>query len=324
MASEEILPRIEDRTAWSAETLAGNEGRLELGEACQAEVVALAELLTDNPLPTTCLKPDDFELPQCRAAMARAKAELEEGCGFVIVDRLPLHAMSREAALGVYWLLLAMLGRAVAQSWDGKMLYRVADITGRPPGDGIRPDVTNAEQNFHTDNSYNLCPPEHVALLCLQPAKSGGISRVASLHTAHNLMRERHPDLLARLYQPFYMDRQREHAGDDVKFIERPVLRNELGRLRARLSGQLIRQGYALVGRDLDPEGAAALAALYEILNDPGLYTEFFFEPGQIQIVDNRFLAHKRTGFTDWPEPARKRELIRLWLRGAGRPFYNG
>ncbi len=324
MASDEILPHIDDRTAWTAETLAGNEGRLALDGACRAEIVALARLLADNPLPTTCLSPADFELPQCRAAMARARAELDRGCGFVIVDRLPLDEIGREAAIGVYWLLLAMLGRAVAQSWDGKMLYRVADLTGKPPGNGIRPDVTNAEQNFHTDNSYNLCPPEHVALLCLHPAKSGGISRVASLHAAHNRMLKRHPDLLARLYQPFYMDRQREHARDDVKFIERPVLRNEQGRLRARLSGQLIRQGYALVGRELDPAGTAALAALYEVLNDPALYTEFFFEPGQIQIVDNRFLAHKRTGFTDWPEPARKRELIRLWLRGSGRPFYNG
>lgn len=324
MTGNEILPVVDDRTAWSKSTLAPGEGRLTLSTACRTEIIDLARLLADNPLPTVCLRPEDFELPQCRAAMTRAKAELDDGCGFVLIDRLPLEEIGRDAAIGVYWLLLAMVGRAVAQSWDGKMLYRVADVTGKPPGNGIRPDVTNAEQNFHTDNSYNLCPPEHVALLCLHPARSGGISRVASLHSAHNLMHERHADLLARLYQPVFFDRQREHAEDDIKVIERPVLQNEHGRLRARLSGALVRQGYALAGQELDPAAEAAIAAFYEILNDPALYKEFFFEPGQIQIIDNRYLAHKRTRFEDWPEPERRRELIRIWLRGSGRPFYNG
>ena len=51
---------------------------------------------------------------------------------------------------------------------------------------------------------------------------------------------------------------------------------------------------------------------------------EFFFEPGQVQIVDNRRCGHRRTGFFDWPEPERRRHLVRLWLRGSGKPFYNG
>ena len=56
----------------------------------------------------------------------------------------------------------------------------------------------------------------------------------------------------------------------------------------------------------------------------PGMAAQFHFEPGQIQILDNRALGHKRTGFTDWPEPERKRLLIRLWLRDSGGRAYNG
>jgi hypothetical protein len=51
---------------------------------------------------------------------------------------------------------------------------------------------------------------------------------------------------------------------------------------------------------------------------------DFHFEGGQMQFVNNRLIAHKRTAFRDWPEPERKRHLIRLWLRDRGRPFYNG
>ena len=311
-------------TAWMSDSLGPDDGRVTLSGACVREIIELSQLLSHNPLPATCLNPADFELPQCRAAMADAKAALEQGCGFVLIDRLPLAEMTREAAIGVYWLLAAMIGRAVAQKWDGRMVYGVADVTGKPPGDGIRADATNAEQNFHTDNSYNLMPPEHVALLCLHPAKQGGISRVTSLHTAHNEMLARHPDLLGRLYRPFTFDRQREHAPDDVTTIARPVFQVDNGSLSGRLSGQLIRQGCELAGTALDAEGKDALAALYQILDDPARYKEFFFEPGQIQIIDNRTLTHKRTAFEDWPEPERKRHLTRLWLRNEGRAFYNG
>jgi hypothetical protein len=322
--TNEILPMREDNAAWRNESLDPNEGQVTLSDACLREIVELSQILADNPLPTTCLNPTEFDLPHCRDAMAQARSELEDGPGFVIIDRLPLQEMPQGIGLGVYWLLLSLIGRAVAQSWDGKMLYGVADTSGKPPGNGIRADVTNAEQNFHTDNSYNLCPPDYVVLLCMQTAKAGGISRVASLQTAHNLLQARQPDLLERLYQPFYFDRQREHAPGDVQYIQRPVFHNSGGRLTARLSGQLIRQGYELSGEKLDQRGEAALSALYSLLNDPALYKEFYFEPGQIQIVNNRFLAHKRTKFEDWPEQARKRHLVRLWLRQEGRLFYNG
>ena len=45
------------------------------------------------------------------------------------------------------------------------MIYLVMDL-GRPSGMGVQPDVTNEEQSFHTDNSYNISPIDHVGLLC--------------------------------------------------------------------------------------------------------------------------------------------------------------
>jgi hypothetical protein len=63
-----------------------------------------------------------------------------------------------------------------------------------------------------------------------------------------------------------------------------------------------------------------ALEALEEAMRAPGQALNFHFEPGQIQFVNNRLLGHRRTGFRDWPEPDRKRLLVRLWLRDWGRP----
>lgn len=74
----------------------------------------------------------------------------------------------------------------------------------------------------------------------------------------------------------------------------------------------------------MDARTEAALDALDEILLRPELGREFLFETGQIQILNNRKIAHRRTRYTDWPEPDRKRHLARLWLRDHGRKFYMG
>lgn len=309
--------------AWRGAELNPEEGIYRPDPACRDELDAVVAELRANPLPTLALKPDLFDMPACRAFMTRVSAEVRKGLGFVIIDRLPIDRYSREEAIAVYWLLASMVARPVAQSWDGKMIYDVRD-KGKPPGNGVRPDVTNVRQNFHTDNSYNLCAPHYLGLLCLQTAKSGGISRLISFYAAHNDMRRRHPDLLRRLYQPFWFDRQREHASDDAMTVRHPMFEADGGQLIARLSYRQVVYGYKLAGKELDPEGRAALDAFEEILNDPALWKDFFFEPGQIQLLDNRRCGHCRTGFEDYPEPERKRHLVRLWLRDSGRPFYHG
>jgi hypothetical protein len=38
------------------------------------------------------------------------------------------------------------------------------------------------------------------------------------------------------------------------------------------------------------------------------------FKPGDVQFVHNHTILHDRTAFVDWPEPERRRHLLRLWL----------
>ncbi len=309
---------------WVGKDLPADAGIVRIGADERAEILDLASLLDANPLATEALIPDDFELPHCRAMMQRAHQLADSELGFVLIDRLPLEELARETAVKIYWLLASMISRPVAQNWKGALLYGVADITKKKPGNGIRPDVTNAEQNFHTDNSYNVMPPDFVCLLCVQTAKSGGISRIVSFETARQRLANSDPDLLRRLYQPVLFDRQREHAPGDCKWIAKPVFSERDGRLHVCLSAYLVRQGYALAGQPIDAAADAALTAITDIIDDPEMYKEFFFEPGQIQIVDNRRVGHKRTAFEDWPEPERQRHLVRIWLRERGRRFYNG
>ena len=38
------------------------------------------------------------------------------------------------------------------------------------------------------------------------------------------------------------------------------------------------------------------------------------FQPGDIQFLHNHQILHARTAYEDYPEPERKRHLLRLWL----------
>ena len=315
---------VEGPSAWVGRDVRPEDYRVELSAACYDEIRLAVDELRAYPLPTIVLRPEDFAMPSCREQMARVRHILQQGVRFAIVDRLPVGEMDTGEATAVYWLLSSMISRPVAQKLDGTLIYDVLD-TGQEalPGSGVRPDKTSIEIRFHNDNAYNNMPPDYVGLLCLRQAMSGGHSRVISFHYAHNALFTRHPNELPRLYQPFWFDRQREfHPGESPVFAA-PVFENT-EELKARFSVHQINSGYALRGEAIDNQGAAAIAAMFDIVEENGLSVDFDLEPGQMQFVDNRALGHSRTAFVDYPEPGRKRHLVRLWMRDHGRRAYPG
>jgi hypothetical protein len=50
------------------------------------------------------------------------------------------------------------------------------------------------------------------------------------------------------------------------------------------------------------------------LANDPALHLKMRLRPGDMQFVYNHGQLHDRTGFHDWPDPAKRRHLLRLWL----------
>jgi len=315
---------IDAASAWVGRNVQPDDYRVELSPACHEEIRRTVDEIRAFPLPTIVLSAKDFAMPACREQMARVRHILDRGVRFAIVDRLPVAEMDASEATAIYWLLSSMISRPVAQKLDGTLIYDVLD-TGQEalPGSGVRPDKTNIEIRFHNDNAYNDTPPDYVGLLCLRQAMSGGHSRVLSFHAAHNALLARYPGRLPRLYQPFWFDRQREyHPGDSPIFFA-PAFENA-GELKARFSVHQINSGYAMKGEALDQDGEAAIAALLEVFEEDGLAVDFDLEPGQIQFVNNRATGHARTEFTDFPEPERKRHLVRLWLRDRGKRGYRG
>ena len=312
--------------AWTRDTIAPDDWTVRLPAAALDELRAVRDEIRRAPVPTFLLDPKDFRLEACRAVMEEVRRVTREGPMFAVLDRLPLDGMDRDEAIGLYWLLSSLLARPVAQKLNGQMFYDVMDTGAKlKPGSGIRPTVTNVDLRFHNDNSYNETPPDYVCLFCLHPARSGGISQVMSVATVHAALAKRHPELMPRLYRPFWYDRHAEHQPGEPTTYAAPIFeRGADGTIKARLALSEIHAGYELRGERLDNETAAALAAVQSVFEQAKLHVELGFEAGQIQYVNNRATGHARTEFSDFPEPERRRHLVRLWLRDVGRRGYRG
>src|SRR3989441_6197648 len=203
------------------------------------ELEQALQRLRRDPLPLLLLSPAQFALSACAAVMTAVNRKLRHSIGLAVIDRIPVERFSVDENCALYWLLGSLLGRPVAQKWDGTMIYDVRD-TGKALEYGVRRSVTNLELQFHTDAPWLALPPERVGLLCLRPAREGGVSQVVSLATVHNELRRRHPDLLPRLYRPFPWDRQAEHAPGDDKVTWQPVFHSDGRDLVARYNETLI------------------------------------------------------------------------------------
>jgi alpha-ketoglutarate-dependent taurine dioxygenase len=312
---------VRDRRAWRRESLSPRDWLVELSPACRNELDEVVRQVRRDPLPTLLLAPEHFALSACAVLMQEVRARLAE-IGLAVVDRVPIERYALEENRILCWLLTQLLGRPVAQAWNGAMLYDVRD-TGKTLEYGVRRSVTNLDLTFHTDGPWLARPPHVVGLYCINPALEGGVSRFVSLCTVHNELRRRHPDLLPRLYQPFPWDRQAEHAPDDAKIGAQPIFESSGRALLGRFNERLIETGAELSGTSLDARGQEALDAVRAVVDSPELWVEFTIERGQIQYLNNREFGHSRTDFRDAPEPDRKRHLLRVWTREEGRrTFY--
>ena len=177
---------------------------------------------------------------------------------------------------------------------------------------------------YHNDNAFNHTMPSYVGLLCLNPARSGGVSRVMSFYTAHNALMADHPEALPRMYRPFWIDRQKEHDPSDSPLLEAPMFQYDGSQLRARLCLHQVKNGYAMRGESLDDRTQASILALEEVFARESLTLQFTMERGQLQYCNNFETGHSRTEFEDHQDPALRRHLVRIWLRDHGLRAYRG
>lgn len=259
---------------------------------------------------------DDFPLPRLGARVRAWKAEIDKGRGFVLLKGFPVDAHDEETCAQIYWGLGLHIGRAVSQNTDGDLLGHVRDTGADPNAYGVRLYKTRVEQDFHTDGA------DIIGLFCVKPAKSGGISRIVSSVTVFNEILKRAPELIPILFSPFPFDRQGQQKAGEQPWFEMPLCRYGDGRLSTFFIPWYIKESQMHSAAPRLSDDQFRLVRMIEsIANEPDLYLDMHFEAGDIQLLKNAAMLHKRTAYEDFAEPELKRHLLRLWL---AEPTFSG
>jgi len=303
---------VSGASVWYGRDLAQRPGEWirDFSEAELAELDAAVRAFQGSGTALASIAPENFPLPSLGAALAGLLRELLEGRGFFLLRGLPLARYSREEQAIAYLGIGSYFGAARSQNAKGHLLGHVKDLGLDIRDPNVRYYQTSRKLEYHTDSV------DVVGLLCLQSARAGGESFIASSMTLYNEILVRRPDLLAALFEPFPTDRRGEVPDGRQPWFDIPVFNWHAGRLSCIYVRQYIEsaQQNFPAARRLTHAQIAAMDLMDELANDPVVHLSMAFEPGDMQFLHNHQILHSRNDFENWPEPERHRHLLRLWL----------
>ncbi len=295
---------LSDVGAWSYMLTGSDQDALRAG----------VDAVRSNRISITAIGRDQFPVGAFAAILADVRRELQDGRGIVMLRNFPIE-MDREAIAIAYLGMGSHLGHPISQNKEGHILGHVKDLGGNYADPNTRGYMTRAEMRFHTD------PCDYVGLLCLQKSRSGGASCVASSVAVYNRMLERRPDLARVLTEDFYRSRSGEINPGETPWFKQPIFSFTDGYFSCSGIGMAVEKAQGLPG--VPPYTALQKEAVWvykETVDECAL--EIGFQPGDVQFLNNHVMLHTRRDYEDWPEPSRKRHLLRLWLNDPhGRPI---
>lgn len=262
----------------------------------------------------------DLRAPRPRALLgtkafaADVRERLGQGLGLVVLTGFPVDSAESIEVELAYWTLGLVLGRPVSQSAKGDLLGRVEDRGSDIASPVQRGYESSAALPFHVDRT------DLIGLLCVRPARSGGLSRVVSSAMVHDLLLAESPDLAAALYETFPNDRRGEEQPGELPWCDIPVFSRMGTSFACRYVRRFIEgsQRHDAAPRLTDRQ-RAAMDALDAVLERPGVSLDMRLRPGDLQLVNNFHLLHARSAFADG-NGGRGRLLLRLWLAFADSP----
>ena len=310
-----LSPEVRDGSAWYRAEMEAREDWVEhlseneIGEIERALRDVESQIGHASGADVASMIAEDSLLPTLAPMLQALLDEVLNGRGFVLIRSLPVQRWTRRQAATAFLAIGVHLGNLRMQNAQGHLLGHVKDLGRSSDDPNTRIYQTRERQTHHTDSC------DVVALMCLQKAKQGGLSSLVSSTTIFNEMRRQRPDLLRVLMGPIETDRRGEVPEGGKPYFTIPVFNYHDGLVSAIYQRQYIESARRFPGvPPLTPQQIEALDFLDQLANDPKLNFTMDFEPGDIQLVHNHTILHDRTAFEDYPEPERKRHLLRLWL----------
>lgn len=310
LVTETRLAPVDSPAAWYGRDLQDSDAWIEQLTSTEVdELLAAVASIEARGITLLEMQRSDFRLPTLAGRLQNLAHELDRGRGFWLLRGLPIESLTHHDAAVAYWGIGLHMGIPVSQNSRGHLLGHVTDegVDIREPG--ARGYQTRVRLPYHTDSS------DTVGLLCLQPSKSGGLSSLVSSTTVFNETLARRPDLAPLWFQDWYYDRRNEERPGEDPFFTTPLAVWHEGLLSIRYVRSFLDTAlrHDAVPRRTDEE-AEFLDLVDTITVEDGIALHMDFRPGDVQFVCNYSTLHSRTAYEDWPEPERKRHLLRLWI----------
>ena len=303
---------VADPAEWSAaELMASDDWKLIADAREVSHLVTMAQTIRrkigENPNKLLGMEKEDFELGPFAERLDAIMAQVKDGLGLALYRGLPMDDLSLMEAAIIYWGLGRHIGNAMSNNPDGDMIGHVLDAGKDYTDPRHRGYQTNVTMDYHCDQT------DVVLLLCINTAKSGGRSKIASSVAIYNELVRRRPDLIDVLIQPYCWTKHAEKDDGEGNYYQSPVFNFADDILCTSFGPKHMEKGHAL---DEAPDMTAAQTEALQFMENlaEDMHAEMDLARGDIQFVNNYTILHTRTGFEDWPEPERKRVLWRLWL----------
>jgi Taurine catabolism dioxygenase TauD, TfdA family len=305
------LPLVTDASAWKGADFRNDESWIYMLSAPEVEELATAaRQCLSRGLGVTDISVSDFPLKSMAPTIAGWAEEINHGRGFLLAKGLPKERFSDDEVRAMFWGIGLYLGAPVSQNSYGEMLGNVYDEGVKLHTGRVRGYRTNQRLLFHSDRC------DMVGLLCVRQARAGGLSSLVSSTRVWNEIVQNHPEYMQPLMNGYIYVSVEE--GGDLAPRRIPVYSVANGVVSCRILRNTIESARRMGHAKYDELETAALKYMDGLVNRDDLRLDMMLERGDMQFINNYTTLHARTQFEDYPEPARRRWMVRLWLRSFG------
>ena len=317
------IPAVTDPAGWTPEEILRSEDwlhRLSDGEA-QELIAATAAGDPGAADGSEELSP----LPLLQPAIARTMHDLGSGPGFRVLRGVPVERLGEQGVARAFMTISRRIGEPMEQPGG----VRVAHVRSSPQGKGgsrfpVAGGLPRRRSGARRQPAFGFRAagelPFHgdlediIGFLCVRPARTGGIRKLASAVTVYNVMRQEHPDQLRVLTEPFHMALQFPHPDHGHRWTQLPFLSVRDDVFNACAYRVHIKRAQALPGvPGLTQAQSNALETFNSIAERVSV--SIALRAGDMEFLNNHVVLHTRTQFTD-DRPGR--HLLRVWLSIAG------
>ena len=317
--SDTFRQSVTGARAWRSADFTDESAWLTAIDAAGVDVLAAAAAgLPDDPHRWVDLDAGAVITDAVANTIAGLAHDLWRGRGFFWLRGLP--SDEPELLRRLFWVIGNNLGVPTMQNKRGQVLSEVFDrFDGAERVVDTRGYESSDELTFHCDGG------DSIGLACVRPAPVGGENGLVSMAAIYNELLQAQPEHLDVLERGFGLYSRREASSDgstaDGAVNDRRLpsfaWHTDAGdepHFSAWMNRRLAELNAEMSGVPFTDAEQAALDAVDEIAERPGMQLQATQQPGDVVWVNNLAVMHRRERYVDHDDPAQRRLLYRMWL----------